>query len=104
MSLASLHFRRIRTRLHQSLTSIRYIIDSRHFYSAVNSDTFEHRRTWQHFHTYLVNAIHRVWHCVHAVLCNDAPEGYVPEDMETEPDIDTKDILSFSWRALKEAR
>ena len=24
--------------------------------------------------------------------------------MENEPDIDTKDILSFSWRALKEAR
>ena len=31
-------------------------------------------------------------------------EGHVPEDMEEEPDLTTKDILSYSWRGLKEAR
>ena len=89
---------------YQYLISFRYIIESGNFYSTVNSDTFEHRQLWQHFQSYLVDTIHRVWICVHDILCHDAPEGHVPEDMENESDIDTKDILSFSWRALKEAR
>ncbi|KAF4553253.1 putative death-receptor fusion protein [Elsinoe fawcettii] len=44
------------------------------------------------------------WKCVRPVLCNDAPEGYMPAEVEeADLDLDTKDILSFSWRALKEA-
>jgi len=46
----------------------------------------------------------RVWYCVRPILCNDAPEGHIPEDLDPESDIDTKDILSYSWRALREAR
>jgi hypothetical protein len=37
------------------------------------------------------------------VLCNDAPEGYIPDEVNDEVNITTKDILSYSWRALKEA-
>jgi hypothetical protein len=37
-------------------------------------------------------------------LCADAPEGHVPEEMEEETSVDTKEILSYSWRGLKEAR
>lgn len=46
----------------------------------------------------------KVWSCVESVLCNDAPEGHMPEDLEEVEDIGTKDILSYSWRAMKEAR
>ena len=38
------------------------------------------------------------------MLCSDAPEGHVPEELEDELEINSKDILSYSWRALKEAR
>lgn len=41
---------------------------------------------------------------MHDVLCNDAPEGYIPDEMDEEISINTKDILSYCWRALKEAR
>ena len=35
----------------------------------------------------------------------DSPEGYTGEDFEEDDlDIGVKDTLSFSWRALKEAR
>lgn len=42
--------------------------------------------------------------CVQNLLCNDAPEGYMPEDMEEAVDVTTKDILSYAWRALKESK
>ena len=38
-----------------------------------------------------------------SVLCADAPEGHVPEDFDEEASLDTKEILSYSWRGLKEA-
>ena len=39
------------------------------------------------------------------VLCVDSPEGHTGEDFEEDDlDIGVKDTLSFSWRALKEAR
>ena len=44
-----------------------------------------------------------VWSCVYGTLCNDAPEGFVPDELDEE-DVGTKDVLSYSWRALKESR
>ena len=52
----------------------------------------------------MISTLSRVWHCVRPILCNDAPEGHVPEDLDPESDVNTKDILSYCWRALKEAR
>lgn len=60
--------------------------------------------TWRKFHDRIVVALHEVWVCVHDVLCNDAPEGYVPDELDEDFSISTKDILSYCWRALKEAR
>ena len=46
-----------------------------------------------------------MWNVVKDVLCLDSPEGHVPTDTEEEEfDLGIKDALSFSWRALKEAR
>lgn len=44
------------------------------------------------------------WDCVRSLLCNDAPEGFLPEDIEEDVNIDTQDLLSYAWRALKESR
>lgn len=47
----------------------------------------------------------QLWKAVKGVLCFDSPEGYnVEEDEDGDFDVGTKDILSFSWRALKESR
>jgi hypothetical protein len=55
-------------------------------------------------HTQIISALQDVWTCVHDVLCNDAPEGYMPVEAAEDEGVTTKDILSYSWRALKEAR
>lgn len=56
-------------------------------------------------HRRIIEALRGVWEAVHSVLCNDAPEGFVPEDLDDESDAQiVKDALSYSWRALKEAR
>lgn len=59
---------------------------------------------WRAIHLRIFAAYKALWSCIWKVLCADAPEGHVPEDMEEETSIDTKEILSYSWRGLKEAR
>jgi hypothetical protein len=51
----------------------------------------------------LYDTFQDVWTCVHDTLCNDTTEGIAAEELEEE-DIGTKDVLSYSWRALKESR
>jgi len=41
---------------------------------------------------------------VKSILCNDAPEGLSSDDADDEAELTTKDVLSYSWRALKESR
>ncbi|KAL7798366.1 putative death-receptor fusion protein domain-containing protein [Trichoderma ceciliae] len=45
----------------------------------------------------------RVWKAVHDVLCDDSPEGHLPEEMEDTEGLDTKGLLSFSFRAVHES-
>jgi hypothetical protein len=59
---------------------------------------------WSNLHERLLRAIENVWKAVRDVLCNDAPEGHVPDDVDEHVNLTTKDVLSYSWRALKEAR
>lgn len=52
----------------------------------------------------LDEALTTTWDCVHDLLCNDAPEGFMPEEMDDEASLTTKDVLSYAWRGLKESR
>lgn len=45
-----------------------------------------------------------LWEIVYNVLCADAPEGNVPEEIDEAASLDTREVLSYSWRGLKEAR
>ncbi|PVH78131.1 hypothetical protein DL98DRAFT_258029 [Cadophora sp. DSE1049] len=45
----------------------------------------------------------RVWQAVKNILCNDSPEGYLPEDLDEVEEVDTKDVLSYSFRAVHES-
>ena len=46
----------------------------------------------------------RIWAAVKHVLCDDSPEGHLPEEMEEIEGLDTKDLLSYSFRAVHESR
>jgi hypothetical protein len=41
---------------------------------------------------------------VEEILCNDSPEGHLPQDFDDVHVIDTKDVLSYSFRAIHESR
>ncbi|KAI9670999.1 MAG: hypothetical protein M1831_005084 [Alyxoria varia] len=51
----------------------------------------------------LARSVLETWGVVTPLLCNDAPEGFMPGDIEEEGEISTKDVLSYAWRALKES-
>ena len=46
----------------------------------------------------------RVWLAVKHILCDDSPEGHMPKEMEEIEGLDTKDLLSYSFRAVHESR
>lgn len=59
---------------------------------------------WKKAHDEILGYVEEFWTCVQHILCADAPEGLVPDEMEEEASLDTKEILSYSWRGVKEAR
>lgn len=52
----------------------------------------------------LVKCCQRIWAAVKHVLCDDSPEGHMPQELEEADGLDTKDVLSYSFRAVHEAR
>jgi hypothetical protein len=46
----------------------------------------------------------RTWEIVRSVLCDDSPEGHLPEELEEVDGLDTKDLLSYSFRSIDESR
>lgn len=45
----------------------------------------------------------RIWDAVSYVLCDDSPEGHLPEELEEIEGLDTKSLLSYSFRAIHES-
>ncbi|KAK3322123.1 putative death-receptor fusion protein-domain-containing protein [Apodospora peruviana] len=66
-------------------------------YSGSQSDVIRgiHRR--------IFDCCKRIWLAVKHVLCDDSPEGHLPEEMEEIDGLDTKDLLSYSFRAVHES-
>ncbi|KAI9837726.1 MAG: hypothetical protein M1819_006660 [Sarea resinae] len=90
--------------VHAQFVSLRYIFDRPDFYSFISGLDRNNFNSWKNLHYRAIGACHAVWQIVRSVLCDDAPEGHMPEDFEGGgEDISTKDLLSYSWRALKEA-
>ncbi|KAA8910201.1 hypothetical protein TRICI_004219 [Trichomonascus ciferrii] len=88
--------------IHGYFTSLRMIFEQIQFEDYSISLSFIQRA---------VNAIDGVWKLVKNILCHDSPEGNLPEELESnyEPELEdkygpaTQVILSYSWRAVKEA-
>ncbi|KAL7821559.1 putative death-receptor fusion protein domain-containing protein [Trichoderma aethiopicum] len=51
----------------------------------------------------MISCCERVWKAVRDVLCDDSPEGHLPEEMEDTEGLDTKGLLSYSFRAIHES-
>ena len=79
--------------VHGLLTSLRYIIECNQQILAAKHGYFER----------MVDCLQGIWCVVKPVLCDDAPEGFVPEEAGDVETGSTKDTLSYCWRALKES-
>lgn len=44
-----------------------------------------------------------VWEAVQHILCDDSPEGHLPQELEEQDGLDTKDVISYSFRAVHES-
>ncbi|MCJ1400930.1 hypothetical protein MMC11_004141 [Xylographa trunciseda] len=85
--------------LHGHLIAFRHIVSNRDFFRLSEFGP----QDWRRMHNRLVHSCSRTWTAVKGILCYDSPEGHViVESEEDESDIDVKDALSYSWRALKE--
>jgi hypothetical protein len=60
--------------------------------------------TFNNLQERMVSSCSRIWEAVKDVLCNDSPEGHLPQDIDDIDTIDTKDVLSYSFRAIHESR
>ncbi|KAH0562941.1 hypothetical protein GP486_002501 [Trichoglossum hirsutum] len=88
--------------VHGYLSGIRLILDRPNFYHTLLSLDEDGTRAWKELHQRIIGFCQGIWDCVKGSLCSDSPEGHIPEDFD-DGDLGTKDILSYSWRALKES-
>lgn len=52
----------------------------------------------------VVECSKEIWNVVKPILCDDSPEGHLPQEMEEAQGLDTKGLLSYSFRAIHESR
>jgi hypothetical protein len=82
----------------------RHILNSPDLYAQISELPDSYRMIWSDIHVKICVMLVEVWDIVQFVLCNDAPEGHVPQELEDVHSLSTKDVLSYSWRALAETR
>ncbi len=64
----------------------------------------DHLKLIDQLQSRILASCQRVWSTVQHVLCDDSPEGHLPEELEDIEGLDTKDLLSYSFRAIHESR
>lgn len=52
----------------------------------------------------IVECCERVWAAVRDILCDDSPEGHLPQELEEVDGLTTRDVLSYSFRSVHESR
>ncbi|KAI1378260.1 putative death-receptor fusion protein-domain-containing protein [Hypoxylon crocopeplum] len=85
--------------VHGSFASLRYI------WSSLSITKFSEKdlQTLAEMQTRAIACCSRIWQTVRHVLCDDSPEGHLPEELEEVEGLDTKDLLSYSFRAIHES-
>ena len=73
------------------------------FYSLICGPLSTTYDEWRSVHSRIASVCNRIWREVKPVLCVDSPEGHTDEPIE-DFIVGPKDVLSYSWRALRESR
>ncbi|KAL1953304.1 hypothetical protein VTO42DRAFT_3034 [Malbranchea cinnamomea] len=87
------------TPVHGHIAALRYIVGTPNFHAIVSTNST--MPAWRVFHERIVTLCDRVWDAVRPVLCVDSPE--CEQDTSNEQVVGPKDMLSCSWRALRES-
>ncbi|KAI1268651.1 hypothetical protein F5Y18DRAFT_376294 [Xylariaceae sp. FL1019] len=85
--------------VHGDFASLRYIWSA--FTNVKHSE-----RSLANLENYQDRAIvccRRIWQAIQHILCDDSPEGHLPEELQQVEGLDTKDLLSYSFRAVHES-
>ncbi|KAI1735552.1 putative death-receptor fusion protein-domain-containing protein [Xylaria scruposa] len=85
--------------VHGDFASLRYIWSS---FTGVQLDQ-RYITTLDEFQGRAISCCKRVWLTVQHILCDDSPEGHLPEELQQIEGLDTKDLLSYSFRAVHES-
>ncbi|PCH00030.1 Armadillo-like helical [Penicillium occitanis (nom. inval.)] len=88
--------------LHGHTSALRYIVATPNFYATISESSVEHDSSWRKVHDRIVAICENIWTKVTPVLCIDTPEGHTDELIE-DLMLGPKDLLSYSWRALKDS-
>lgn len=91
--------------IHSDFSTISYIWEEIDFSQDDSKDegTAKIRKEWEDLQSRIVTSCHNIWQAVKDILCNDSPEGHIPEEVDDVESIDTKDVLSYSFRAIHES-
>ncbi|KAI8966857.1 putative death-receptor fusion protein-domain-containing protein [Daldinia sp. FL1419] len=85
--------------VHGSFASLRYIWNS----FSNKKFSSEEIKALAELQDRAIICCQRIWQTVRHVLCDDSPEGHLPEELEEVEGLDTKDLLSYSFRAIHES-
>ncbi|KAI2001509.1 hypothetical protein LOZ52_005852 [Ophidiomyces ophidiicola] len=88
------------TPLQGYVSALRYISTTPDFHEVVSSSD-DPNPSWLSFLERMLSVCWSIWFGVHDVLCADSPER--EHESLQEDLVGPKDILSFSWRALRES-
>ncbi|PLB55905.1 HEAT repeat protein [Aspergillus steynii IBT 23096] len=88
--------------LHGHVSALRYIVSTTDFHALISGPESPNYENWRSTHARIVSICDKIWNEVKPVLCIDSPEGHSDEPAEGLS-VGPKDILSYSWRALRES-
>ncbi|KAI0166428.1 hypothetical protein GGR57DRAFT_496690 [Xylariaceae sp. FL1272] len=85
--------------VHGDFAALRYIWSA--FTSVKQSEKF--LVVLEEYQDRAIVCCRRIWQAVQHILCDDSPEGHLPEELQQIEGLDTKDLLSYSFRAVHES-
>ncbi|RYP04012.1 hypothetical protein DL765_010330 [Monosporascus sp. GIB2] len=85
--------------VHGSFASLRYLWGS----LSVKKYTEDYLSHLESLQDRAIACCDRIWQTVRHILCDDSPEGHLPEELEEVEGLDTKGLLSYSFRAIHES-
>ncbi|RYP07269.1 hypothetical protein DL764_002584 [Monosporascus ibericus] len=85
--------------VHGSFASLRYLWGS----LSVKKHMEDDLRHLESLQDRAITCCDRIWQAVRHILCDDSPEGHLPEELEEVEGLDTKGLLSYSFRAIHES-